>query len=68
MEKHHRISIRKKIVKYKKISKLYVKLLESEGPHMKVPDYNHLLSSEYIPKLNKLMEKIEENLKETAEK
>jgi len=33
---------------------------------MKVPDYNHLLSSEYIPKLNKLIKKIEENLKETV--
>jgi len=32
---------------------------------MKVPNYNHLLSSAYIPKLNKLMKKIEENSKET---
>jgi len=32
---------------------------------MKVPDYNHLLSSD-IPKLNKLMKKVEENSKETV--
>jgi len=31
---------------------------------MKVLDYNPLLSSEYIPKLNKLMKIFEENSKE----